>query len=221
MIENILAELKAAENPSVIKRYEKTGVTQAYIGVMMGEVQRIAKRHKQQTEWALPLWRTGILEAQLVAIELFDAQRITSELLSEFIDEQVSLLVLDKLADRVLTQSPHVMAWSEQLKAQSSLLEQRIGWRLETFLVKKKQRTTEEMEALLQHIERHLAKSDELVRWVMNQCFVEIAVNYPDYLQHCLTLATQLGVYRDMKVAKGCTSAYAPDWIHALLKNCR
>ncbi|MGM5692709.1 hypothetical protein [Streptococcus suis] len=52
----------------------------------------------------------------------------------------------------------------------------------------------------------------------MNQCLVEIAVAYPDYLEQGLAIGQQLAVYADMKVPKGCTSAYAPDWIEALLR---
>lgn len=51
----------------------------------------------------------------------------------------------------------------------------------------------------------------------MNQCLVEIAVTYPDYLEKGRAIGQKLGVYSEMKVAKGCTSAYAPDWIEALL----
>ena len=52
----------------------------------------------------------------------------------------------------------------------------------------------------------------------MNQCLVEVAVRYDDYRQAIIGMTEELAVYKDMKVAKGCTSAYAPDWIAARVK---
>lgn len=78
--------------------------------------------------------------------------------------------------------------------------------------------TNQEIEETLTYINEHLQTADPLVQWTMNQCLVEIAVAYPDYLKQGLAIGQELAVYADMKVPKGCTSAYAPDWIEALLR---
>ncbi|MCP8360788.1 hypothetical protein NKX16_09305, partial [Streptococcus suis] len=78
--------------------------------------------------------------------------------------------------------------------------------------------TNQEIEETLDHIRQHLQTADPLIQWTMNQCLVEIAVAYPDYLEQGLVIGQELAVYSDMKVPKGCTSAYAPDWIEALLR---
>lgn len=78
--------------------------------------------------------------------------------------------------------------------------------------------TDQEIEQTLTYIEEHLKTTDPLIQWTMNQCLVEIAaVTYPDYLEKGRAIGQKLGVYSEMKVAKGCTSAYAPDWIEAFI----
>ena len=49
----------------------------------------------------------------------------------------------------------------------------------------------------------------------MNHALCEIGIRYPQFTERCITLGETLGVYRDLKVSKGCTSAYAPNWIAA------
>ncbi|HEY8444950.1 MAG TPA: hypothetical protein VIK94_02350 [Bacilli bacterium] len=47
----------------------------------------------------------------------------------------------------------------------------------------------------------------------MNRCLCEIGIAYDEYTSSCIAIGEALGVYRDLKVAKGCTSSYAPIWI--------
>ena len=58
----------------------------------------------------------------------------------------------------------------------------------------------------------------EIVKYAMNRAMVEIGINYPSLTQRILTNSERLGVYKEVMVAKGCTSPYAPDWIHAVLR---
>lgn len=50
-------------------------------------------------------------------------------------------------------------------------------------------------------------------QWAMNHALCEIGIRYPQLTERCIILGETLGVYRDLKVPKGCTSAYAPSWI--------
>ncbi|MDQ7093532.1 hypothetical protein REC12_08020 [Desulfosporosinus sp. PR] len=47
---------------------------------------------------------------------------------------------------------------------------------------------------------------------------MNIGIHYPQFTERCITLGETLGVYRDWKVAKGCTSAYSPNRIAAGIK---
>lgn len=219
-INTILTQLEAASHAGTLKRYEKIGETEPYYGVPMGAISGIAKAYKNRMDLFAPLWQTGVLEAQYLAIQIAKNKpdQLTLEDLENCLDEQVSVNVLDKLASIILSKRKDGRVWEETLLAQKPAIFQRLGWFLRAKYFAGKTATNQEIEETLDHIRLHLQTADPLVQWTMNQCLVEIAVAYPDYLEQGLAIGQELAVYVDMKVPKGCTSAYAPDWIEALLK---
>ena len=132
--------------------------------------------------------------------------------------KQVSHNVLDKLASLILSKRRDSKDWEEYLLTQDQAIFQRLGWFLRAKYFARKTATDQEIEQTLTYIEEHLKTTDPLIQWTMNQCLVEIAVTYPDYLEKGRAIGQKLGVYSEMKVAKGCTSAYAPDWIESLFR---
>ncbi|MCW6667379.1 DNA alkylation repair protein [Aerococcaceae bacterium NML190938] len=217
-VDIIMNELQAGIHEGTVKRYKKIGEPEPYFGVPMGYISKVAKAHKQAAHLFMPLWRTRNVDAQHCAILLAVPESITNEELAECVDDTVSLNVLDKLVDKVLSKRRDATDWKHQLKASDSVISQRLGWGMEVRHIISKQANHEEVARLLAVIEAELVAAPELVKWTMNRCLVEIAVYYPELREQVLQLGEQLAVYKNMKVAKGCTSAYAPDWIKAVLK---
>ena len=52
----------------------------------------------------------------------------------------------------------------------------------------------------------------------MNRALCEIGIRYPEWTARCVSIGEALGVYRDPKAPKGCTSSYAPSWIAVGIK---
>ncbi|HEM5984172.1 TPA: DNA alkylation repair protein [Streptococcus suis] len=219
-INSILTQLEAASHAGTLKRYEKIGETKPYYGVPMGAISGIAKAYKNRLDLFAPLWQTDVLEAQYLAIQIVKTKtnQLTSTALEACLNEQVSVNVLDKLASIILSKRKDSKDWEEYLLIQDQAIFQRLGWFLRAKYFAGKTATNQEIEETLDHIRQHLQTADPLVQWTMNQCLVEIAVAYPDYLEQGLAIGQELAVYVDMKVPKGCTSTYAPDWIEALLR---
>ncbi|HEL2201868.1 TPA: DNA alkylation repair protein [Streptococcus suis] len=219
-LNTILTQLQAASHAGTLKRYEKIGETKPYYGVPMGVISGIAKAYKNRLDLFVPLWQTGILEAQYLAIQVAKAKpdQLAHADLETCLNEQVSVNVLDKLASIILSKRKDSRDWEETLLAQKPAIFQRIGWFLRAKYFAGNSASNQEIEETLDHIHQHLQTADPLIQWTMNQYLVEIAVAYPDYLEQGLAIGQELAVYADMKVPKGCTSAYAPDWIEALLR---
>ncbi|HEP1818974.1 TPA: DNA alkylation repair protein [Streptococcus suis] len=219
-LNNILDQLQAASHTGTLKRYEKIGETKPYYGVPMGAISGIAKAYKNRLGLFAPLWQTGILEAQYLAIQLAKTKpnQLATTDLKTCLKKQVSINVLDKLASIILSKRKDSKDWEEYLLTQDQAIFQRLGWFLRAKYFAAKTASNQEIEETLDHIRQHLQTADPQVQWTMNQCLVEIAVAYPDYLEQGLAIGQELAVYADMKVPKGCTSAYAPDWIEALLR---
>lgn len=219
-LNTILTQLQAASHAGTLKRYEKIGETKPYYGVPMGAISGIAKAYKNQLDLFVPLWQTGILEAQYLAIQIVKTKpnQLAHADLETCLNEVVSVNVLDKLASIIISKRKDSRNWEETLLTKDQAIFQRLGWFLRAKYFAGKTATNQEIEETLDHIRQHLQTTDPQVQWTMNQCLVEIAVAYPDYLEQGLVIGQELAVYVDMKVPKGCTSAYAPDWIEALLR---
>ncbi|MGQ7661541.1 DNA alkylation repair protein [Streptococcus suis] len=219
-LNTILTQLQAASHAGTLKRYEKIGETKPYYGVPMGAISGIAKAFKNRLDLFVPLWQTGILEAQYLAIQIVKTKpnQLAHADLETCLNEEVSVNVLDKLASIILSKRKDGRVWEEDLLAKDQAIFQRLGWFLSAKYFAGRTASNKEIEETLDHIHQHLQTADSLIQWTMNQCLVEIAVAYPDYLEQGLAIGQELAVYADMKVPKGCTSAYAPDWIEALLR---
>ncbi|CYU28276.1 DNA alkylation repair protein [Streptococcus suis] len=216
----ILTQLQAASHAGTLKRYEKIGETKPYYGVPMGAISGIAKAYKNRLDLFAQLWQTGVLEAQYLAIQI--AKNKPDQLaladLENCLSEQVSVNVLDKLASIILSKRKDSKDWETYLLDKNSAIFQRIGWFLRAKYFAGRTASNQEIEETLDHIRQHLQTAAPPIQWTMNQCLVEIAVAYPNYLEQGIAIGQELAVYADMKVPKGCTSAYAPDWIEALLR---
>lgn len=104
-IKTILSQLEEASHAGTLKRYDKIGETKPYYGVPMGALSKIAKTYINQSDLFVPLWQTGILEAQYLAIQIVKNkpdQLVASDLKSS-ISKQVSHNILDKLASLILS----------------------------------------------------------------------------------------------------------------------
>lgn len=221
MLETILSELKEKSNESVLRRYEKLEEHTPYYGVLKSDINKISKKYNKDTLLALELWNTKNLDAQLVALNLFNPKTLNDDIIYKIVDDNFSLTVLDSFVEKVLIEYKNYKKFEQEFLNSNSLVLNRLGWRLKVKYFGKKKATTTEIEEILEFIKNNLVDTEEIVRWSMNYCLVTIAVNYPDYTEYCINIGEELGVYKDMKVAKGCTSAYAPYWINAVLKNKR
>ncbi|HEL2576594.1 TPA: DNA alkylation repair protein, partial [Streptococcus suis] len=198
----------------------KIGETKPYYGVPMGAISGIAKAYKNRLDLFAPLWQTRVLEAQYLAIQIAKNKpdQLPQADLENCLNGEVSVNVLDKLASIILSKRKDSRDWEEILLAKDEAIFNRLGWFLRAKYFASKAAEKAEIEGTLDYIQTHLQTAPELVQWTMNQCLVDIAVTYPDYLEQGLAIGKELAVYADMKVPKGCTSAYAPDWIGALLR---
>ena len=103
----ILTQLEAASHAGTLKRYERIGETKPYYGVPMGAISGIAKAYKNRLDLFAPLWQTGILEAQYLAIQVAHAD------LETCLNEVVSVNVLDKLASIILSKRKDCKDWKK------------------------------------------------------------------------------------------------------------
>ncbi|MBL9109294.1 MAG: DNA alkylation repair protein, partial [Myxococcales bacterium] len=73
------------------------------------------------------------------------------------------------------------------------------------------------IDAELARLEREMPDAPFLVKEGMNFCLVQLGTKIPSVTERAMEIGARMGVWDLRPIPKGCTSAYAPEWIAVLL----
>ncbi|KAF0222554.1 MAG: DNA alkylation repair enzyme [Erysipelotrichaceae bacterium] len=214
--QDIINEISTLSNEKVIRIYQKQGITEKILGIYKGPLRKIAETLKINHPLALELWDTNIYEARIIATMVFDPSQLNITSLEKLINETDSTSVIDELTFEIFEEIKDQKTYIDEWLHHPNLKLQRAAWNMAIILAHKKKLTETEMDDLIKIIEANLVTIDPMVQYAMNRCLCEIGITHDAYTEQCLEIGERLGVYKEMKVSKGCTSPYAPDWIHAV-----
>lgn len=217
-IQSIMDTLQSLSNESRRKQYMKRGAPENTYGVALGDIRKLAKQVKTTDEENRALWDSGNTDAQFLATMLLKPVALTIEDIQTMVRSAVSIETLDKLVHNVVSKHKESDSLIEDWTNSEDDAIGRSGWNLIVNKVSAKAYSDEELEALLSTIKDRLQNAAPETQWAMNHSLCEIGIENPDFTDRCLAMGEELGVYKEMKVSKGCTSAYAPEWIHAVIK---
>lgn len=217
-IENILKDLENNSNPSRKKTLLKAGATDNTYGVLLGYLRKYASKIGMNHDLAFKLWQTKNTDARLLAVMLFDPKKLNIEdALSLLKDEGFEQIVDDFMFRVGIYISEPNLLYDKLIEVEDDMLN-RAAWTIKVEMVKTKKLDSKEIIELIKEIQVKLITSPKHTQWMMNRCFAQIGITYEQFRTEVLEISTKLGVYKDMKVAPNCTSAYVPDWIHAVVK---
>lgn len=217
-VEQVMSDLKSNSNPSRKKTLLKAGASENTYGVLLGYLRSYAKKIGVNHELAFKLMYTLNTDAMLLAVMLFDVSKLSAKEAYDVLSIITLEQVLDDFMFRVVTLIEEVDVLYDMLKDNESDMIKRALWAINVERVRHKSIDDNEVLYLLEVIKRNLVNETPKAQWMMNYCFAQIGITYEKYRTKVLDLSEKLGVYKDMKVAPGCTSAYVPNWIHAVIK---
>ena len=123
----------------------------------------------------------------------------------------------DWLNSYVVKQHPEKETLREAWMKDENRWAARAGWSLTSERIAKSPDGLD-LPALLDRIEREMAKAPAAAQWTMNACLAQIGIHFPARRKRALAIGEKLGIYRDYPVSKGCTSPFAPIWIGEMVK---
>lgn len=214
----ILLKLSDLGNERLKQMYIKKGASENTYGVLLGELRKLAKQLGINHELALELWQSGNTEAQWLACMLLDSKKLTLDEARSMVSNITYNDIIDKFIGEVVVYIKGADFLSEEWTTSNKDNLGRAGWNLIVHKISQGKLSNTELEELLTRIEAELQNATPGKQWAMNHALSEIGISYPQFTERCINLGETLGVYRDLKVPKGCTSAYAPNWIEAVIK---
>jgi 3-methyladenine DNA glycosylase AlkD len=211
-----LKQLKALGNEVMRKQNAKWGAGDNQFGVKHGDIRVLAKKLKSNPELAMPLWKTGNVDAQYLAILLMKPKDLSAKEVDRLVRSVSFAWVAEWLIPYVVAQHADKETLRQKWMAEEHRWAARAGWQLTASRVAKSPDGLD-LPALLDRIESEMADADPAVQWTMNNTLAAIGINAPKLRKRAIAIGEKLGIYRDYLVSKGCTSPFAPIWINAMV----
>lgn len=213
----VLAELKALGTEKQRAYAASKGAGENQFGVKMGDIRKVAKGLKKDDALARKLWATGNIEAQLVTTLIVKPKSLEVDELDEMVQSVSYHWLQDWLMNYVVKKHPEKEVLRQRwMKARAKSAAARAGWALTAERVAKDPDGLD-LDKLLDTLEAKMGKAEEVRQWTMNICLAEIGIHHPEHRERAIAIGEKLGVFRDLKVPKGCTSPYAPVWIEKMV----
>lgn len=216
--QELFEQLQSLANEQRKKTYLKDDPNYTGFGVLAGELRKIAKKIKQDHQLAQALWASGNSDARVIAAMIFDPKQLTEAECEQLVISTDSYRSRDELIAQTLAHAKAAQPLAEKWWDSEDELLARAGWSLVVAKIIA-QNELEKIPAYLMKIEAELQQARGKHQDIMNRALCEIGIRYPEYTEQCLAIGEKLGVYKDVKVAKGCTSPYALQWIPAGIRN--
>jgi 3-methyladenine DNA glycosylase AlkD len=185
------------------------------------EIRAIAKEQGKNPELAAQLWKSGGFSARMLSLLILDLKAVDVPRIERMIadleaaDGREQSQLLDWLIANVIMKKAALKNETAKWRDDPSTLRQRVFWSVQARSVQAENHALNEQ--LLEHIEQALPAASEKVQWNMNWCAAQIGIADERLRGRCIALGERLGLYRDYKVSKGCTSPYLPIWIGAVV----
>ena len=211
--ETVMDQLSALSDGKRIAFNRKHGVTGEQFGILLGPLRALAKQIKRDHALAVKLWNSKNYDAMILGAMLLDPNAITEEDFDALLAEAYLPALVDELTFGVLGESKLAAGFMNTWRMSDEDLRGRAGWNLAINFVEQHALAENVLALLMSEVESKLVSAPPNKQWAMNRCLCTIGILNDDWTELCLAVGEKLGVYRDMKVSKGCTSAYAPEWI--------
>lgn len=214
-VKSILSELEPLVNETSKKVYFRQGIQEEVLGIKMGDLRKLAKRIGMNTKLAWDLWNTKIYELRILALSVFDGKNLSESELLNLITSTDTKYLIDEYAFSLDAQRSDQQKRMETWFKHDDPRVRQTAWNLTIVLNNSNQLSFEQRKTYVDRIEQELLNKEPNTQYAMNRLLCEIGIRYDDLTDRCIAIGEKLGLYREMKVAKGCTSPYAPAWIEA------
>ncbi len=216
-VAGILADLASLGEEKVKARNARLGAGEDQFGVRMGDIRKVAKKHKNHHELGLALWATGNLEARLLAALLVKPARLSLEQLGRMVEQASFAQLADWVNSYVVKEHPENESVREEWMGSSDPWLARAGWNLTSIRIARSPEGVD-LPDLLARIESEMPTAAPPTQWTMNNCLAGIGIHVPELRQKAIDIGEKMGIYRDYPVPKGCTSPFAPIWIAEIVR---
>jgi len=216
-LKETLVQLEALGNEKVRAQNSRNGAGNNQFGVRLGDIRNLATKIKANHALGIALWKTGNIDARLLAILLINPKNLPGDELDRMVRSVGFVQVADWLNSYLVKKYPDKETLRQRWMADDDPWIARAGWSLTSERIGKNPEGLD-LPALLDRIESEMGDAAPEAQWTMNFCLAGIGIHFPKYRKRAIAIGEALGLYRDYPVSKGCTSPFAPIWIEEMVR---
>lgn len=225
-VKEVLAQLESLGDDARRKYNGKTGPdgvagapADKQFGVKTGDLRALAKKIKVNHELALELWKTGHMDAQMLAILIMKPKELSAKELDTMVRQARFSWVAEWLQSYIIKEQPDAEKETlrERWMKDKDPWAARAGWHLTASKINKGADDLD-VPALLDRIEREMPKAAPETKWTMNNTLGAIGIKHAKHRKRAIAIGEKIGLYKDWPVSKGCTIPYVPTWVEAMVK---
>ncbi len=227
-VKEILAELESLGDEKRRRRNAKVGpdgipgAGDNQFGCRTGDIRKLAKKIKTDHERGRELWKTGNIDAQLLAILLMKPKELSAEQLDTMVREARFAWVAEWLHSYILAKHRDRDALRQKWmkRSEKDPWAARAGWHHTASQINGGDDEVDSagLDALLDRIEKEMPKAPPETKWTMNNTLAAIGIRHARHRERAIAIGEKIGLYRDWPVPKGCTSPFAPVWIEEMVR---
>jgi 3-methyladenine DNA glycosylase AlkD len=216
-VDEALAQLESLGNEARRAHNARNGAPANQFGVQLGDIRKLAATIKTDHGLARQLWKTGNVDAQLLATLVVKPALLSADELESMTRATTCAQAADWLNAYVIAKHPARDTLREKWMQANDRWAARAGWQLTASRIDKDP-TDLDLPALLDRIEREMPAAKPEVQWTMNNTLAAIGITHAAHRRRAIAIGEKIGLYRDWPVSKGCTPPYVPVWVEAIVK---
>lgn len=188
-------------------------------GVAMGDLRKLATKIKSDHALALELWKTGNIDAQLLAILIIKPKELSDNQLDKMVRQATFAQVADWFNAYIVKEQPDA---TKQLLREKWMKDKdgwaaRAGWNLTASMINKGADNAKGLDVrgldvggLLDRIEKEMPKAPPETQWTMNNTLMAIGIKHEKHRKRVIAIGEKIGLYKDWPMSKGCIIPYVP-----------
>lgn len=208
--EEILEQLRPLATPSYKKVLQNHGIPEPVLGVKIEELKKFQKRIKKNHALAMPLYDTGVYEAQYLAGLIADETKMTKRDLRHWLKAAHCDAIREYTVAWVAAESRHAHDLASQWIDADKEGTASAGWATLSSLVAVRddaQLDLEELERLLVRVQQTIHQQPDRVRYSMNGFVIAVGSYVRSLTARAVDAAEQIGT---VEVDMGNTACKVP-----------
>lgn len=215
-VKEIMNELAMLGTEQTLKTMRNHGAADPIYGVRIGDMKPMLKRHKNDHQLALELYKTGNSDAMYLAGLMSNPALMTPETLDEWADGASWHMISEYTVAWNAAESPHKFEMARKwIESQHELMAD-AGWATWGYilaLTPDDQLDQQEIDQLLERVEREIHAAPNQVRYTMNGFVIAVGSFYAPLGEKAMEVGKRIGKVQVNRGNTACKVPYPPEYI--------